>query len=54
MTRLFDIRADREIQQYQEGPKSGVTSSAFSSSGRYLFTGCDDNTVQVYCTLSGN
>jgi len=52
-TRLFDIRADRELQQYQEGPKTGVTSSAFSSSGRYLFIGCDDNTVQVYCTLSG-
>jgi len=52
-SRLFDIRADREMMQYQEGPKSGVTSSAFSSSGRYLFTGCDDNTVHVYCTLSG-
>lgn len=33
--------------------KSGVTSSGFSSSGRYLFTGCDDNTINVWDTLSG-
>jgi len=54
ITRLFDIRSDRELQQYQpDGPKSGVTSTAFSSSGRYLYTGCDDNNIQVFDTLTG-
>jgi len=54
ITRLFDIRSDRELQSYQpDGPKSGVTSSGFSYSGRYLFTGCDDNNVQVFDTLTG-
>jgi len=54
IARLFDIRSDSMVQNYQpDGPKSGVTSSGFSSSGRYLYTGCDDNTVNVWDTLSG-
>jgi len=54
LTRLYDLRSDREVQLYTaEGPKSGVTSLAFSTSGRYLFTGCDDHNVQIFDTLSG-
>jgi len=53
-SRLFDLRADRELISYtSDGQKTGVTSCAFSSSGRYLFTGCDDNTVQVFDSLNG-
>jgi len=52
-SRLFDLRADREMQAYSNDVRSGVTSVAFSSSGRYLFSGCDDNTVQVFDTLNG-
>jgi len=52
--RLFDIRADRELQSYtQDGTKPGITSVAFSSSGRYLFTGLDDNHVNVFDSLTG-
>jgi len=50
---LYDLRADKELQSYVPDSKSAVTSTAFSSSGRYLFTGCDDNTVQVFDTLNG-
>jgi len=41
--RLFDIRADQEIAVYaHESVRSGVTSAAFSRSGRLLFAGYDD------------
>jgi len=53
ISRLYDTRAERELQTYSNDTKSAVTSSGFSSSGRYLFTGCNENTVQVYDTLSG-
>lgn len=55
IARLNDLRSDREIQTYSpEGGKGSViTSLAFSTSGRYLFSGCDDHNVQVYDTLSG-
>jgi guanine nucleotide-binding protein G(I)/G(S)/G(T) subunit beta-1 len=54
VARLFDLRSDRELQTYtQDGPKTGITSSAFSTSGRFLFCGCDDNNVVVFDTLSG-
>jgi len=49
---LFDLRADQKLQSYVSDSKASVTSSAFSSSGRYLFTGCDDNSVQVFDSLS--
>ena len=41
--RLFDIRADQEIAvSAHESVRSGVTSAAFSRSGRLLFAGYDD------------
>jgi guanine nucleotide-binding protein G(I)/G(S)/G(T) subunit beta-1 len=49
---LFDLRADREIASYtNEGILCGITSIAFSMSGRYLFAGYDDFTVNVWDTL---
>jgi guanine nucleotide-binding protein G(I)/G(S)/G(T) subunit beta-1 len=52
--RLFDIRADRELQVYShETVISGVTSVAFSKSGRYFFAGYDDFNTIVWDTLKG-
>jgi len=53
--RLFDLRADRELNKYKDTTAkeaSAVTSSAFSTSGRYLFLGYDDTTCQVWDTLT--
>jgi len=53
--RLFDIRADRELMSYSsEYIVFGVTSLAFSISGKYLFAGYDDTTCQVWDTLTGD
>jgi len=51
--RLFDIRADREMQTYNVGGDEpcGITSIAFSISGRYLFAGYDDCTCGHWDTL---
>jgi len=52
--RLFDIRADRELMCYQNDLiVCGITSIAFSLSGRYLFAGYDENKCQVFDTLTG-
>jgi guanine nucleotide-binding protein G(I)/G(S)/G(T) subunit beta-1 len=52
--RLFDIRADRELISYAESDiQQGVTSVAFSISGRYLFAGYDDTTCRVWDSLKG-
>jgi len=52
--RLYDLRADRELNKYKESKDiSPITSSAFSTSGRYLFCGYDDTTCQVWDTLLG-
>ncbi|KAF2719783.1 guanine nucleotide-binding protein-like protein subunit beta 1 [Polychaeton citri CBS 116435] len=52
--RLFDIRADRELQNYTIGePVCGITSVAFSVSGRLLFAGYDDFECKVWDTLRG-
>ncbi|KAJ1332614.1 hypothetical protein BSLG_008243 [Batrachochytrium salamandrivorans] len=41
--RLFDLRADRELNQYtHDNILCGITSVAFSISGRLLFAGYDD------------
>jgi guanine nucleotide-binding protein G(I)/G(S)/G(T) subunit beta-1 len=43
---LFDIRADRELATYSsENLAGGVTSTAFSISGRFLFASYDDGNV---------
>jgi len=53
--RLFDIRADREMIQYtHESILCGITSVAFSSSGRFLFAGYDDNSCNIWDTLKGD
>ncbi|EXJ75143.1 guanine nucleotide-binding protein subunit beta [Cladophialophora psammophila CBS 110553] len=53
--RLFDIRADRELMSYQnEQVLCGITSVAFSVSGRLLFAGYDDFECKVWDTLRGD
>jgi len=52
--RLFDIRADRELMQYShDNILSGITSIAFSISGRFLFAGYDDFNCNVWDSLKG-
>ena len=52
--RLFDIRADRELGVYRDDNiKCGVTSVAFSHSGRLLFSGYEDYNVHVWDVLRG-
>jgi len=52
--RLFDIRADRQMMVYKhESIMCGITSVAFSISGRYLFGGYDDYKCNVWDTLKG-
>ncbi|KAF1355866.1 hypothetical protein B5807_10595 [Epicoccum nigrum] len=52
--RLFDIRADRELASYQiPEPVCGITSVAFSVSGRLLFAGYDDFECKVWDVLRG-
>ncbi|RAL64895.1 hypothetical protein DID88_001489 [Monilinia fructigena] len=47
--RLFDIRADRELNQYgHESILCGITSVACSVSGRLLFAGYDDFECKVW------
>jgi guanine nucleotide-binding protein G(I)/G(S)/G(T) subunit beta-1 len=53
--RLYDIRADRELMTYiDDSIVCGITSLAFSVSGKYLFTGYDDNKCHVWDTLTGD
>ncbi|KDN37942.1 putative G-protein beta subunit Bpp1 [Tilletiaria anomala UBC 951] len=52
--RLFDMRADREMNQYtHDNILCGITSVAFSISGRLLFAGYDDCNCNVWDTLKG-
>lgn len=52
--RLFDIRADRELNRFtHDNILCGITSVAFSISGRILFGGYDDWTCNVWDTLKG-
>ncbi|EEQ32308.1 small G-beta protein GPB [Microsporum canis CBS 113480] len=53
--RLFDIRADRELNVYQQSDQvlCGITSVAFSVSGRLLFAGYDDYECKVWDVLRG-
>ena len=49
--RLFDIRADREVNTYASDQiLCGITSVAFSVSGRLLFAGYDDYECKVSLT----
>lgn len=53
--RLFDIRADRELNTFtHDNILCGITSVAFSISGRLLFGGYDDWTCNVWDTLKGD
>lgn len=52
--RLFDLRADRELNSFvHDNILCGITSVAFSASGRILFAGYDDNNCNVWDTLKG-
>jgi len=51
---FFDIRADRELNSFtHDNILCGITSVAFSISGRILFGGYDDWTCNVWDTLKG-
>eukprot|EP00050_Salpingoeca_kvevrii_P013565 m.29492 g.29492 ORF g.29492 m.29492 type:complete len:343 (+) comp5100_c0_seq1:227-1255(+) len=53
--RLFDLRADAEVCVYSNPAIAcGVTSLAFSASGRVLFAGYDDFNCNAWDTLLGN
>ncbi|KAJ1733228.1 G protein subunit beta [Coemansia sp. BCRC 34490] len=53
--RLFDLRADRELNQYtHDNILCGITSVAFSYSGRLLFAGYDDFNCNVWDVLKGS
>jgi len=50
--RLFDLRSYGELNSYSSKNIScGITSVAFSNSGRFLFSGYDDYSVQVWDTV---
>ncbi|KAF9923524.1 Guanine nucleotide-binding protein G(I)/G(S)/G(T) subunit beta-1 [Modicella reniformis] len=52
--RLFDLRADREMNIYtHDNILCGITSVAFSISGRLMFAGYDDFNCNVWDTLRG-
>jgi len=42
------------IQYTHESILCGITSVAFSSSGRFLFAGYDDNSCNIWDTLKGD
>ncbi|KAK9477969.1 WD40-repeat-containing domain protein [Lipomyces japonicus] len=53
--RLFDIRADRELNCFSSPSITcGITSVAFSASGRLLFAGYDDFECRAWDTLRGD
>jgi len=53
--RLFDIRCYQECNTYiAEKILSGITSVAFSSSGRLMFAGYDDYLAQAWDTVQAN
>lgn len=53
--KLFDIRAYRNLMTYADPTiEFGITSVAFSASGRYLFAGYDDYNCHMWDTLTGN
>jgi len=52
--RFFDVRAIRQLQLYaNDSILCGITSVAFSRTGKYLFAGYDDYNCYVWDTVSG-
>jgi len=52
--RLFDIRAYKQINKYREDKIIlGITSVAFSHTGRFLYAGYDDMNCYAWDTISG-
>jgi len=53
--RLFDMRTFRQLNHFfSDKILCGITSVAFSGSGRMLFAGYDDFNCQVWDVLTGN
>jgi guanine nucleotide-binding protein G(I)/G(S)/G(T) subunit beta-1 len=52
--RLFDVRASRQINKYGDDKiLCGITSVAFSKTGKFLFAGYDDYNCYAWDTLLG-
>lgn len=52
--RLFDIRSYQQINKYSNDKiLCGITSVAFSKTGKYLFAGYDDYNCYIWCTQTG-
>lgn len=53
--RLFDIRSDQELMVYSnDNIACGITSVAFSKSGRLFFAGYDDYNCNIWDSLKGD
>jgi guanine nucleotide-binding protein G(I)/G(S)/G(T) subunit beta-1 len=53
--RLFDIRAYKQINKYSEDKiLCGITSVAFSQTGKILFAGYDDYSCYAWSTTQGS
>lgn len=53
-SRLFDLRCWNQLNTYtEESLVCGISSVAFSRSGRLIFSGCDDFVVRVWDTVTG-
>ena len=53
--RLFDIRSDQELMIYSnDNIACGITSVAFSKSGRLFFAGYDDFNCNVWDSMKGD
>ncbi|KAK9474936.1 WD40-repeat-containing domain protein [Dipodascopsis tothii] len=53
--RLFDLRADRELNRYSSPSiNCGITSVGFSVSGRFMYAGYDDFECRIWDVLRGD
>lgn len=51
--KIFDMRSDNEVANLALSDEVGITSIAFSKSGRLLFAGYDNNVVRIWDAVKG-